>query len=210
MTTYHPLPPSVASDPAAARTEYPSGLVMTQWAQPVVHVHGTTLQIPTNAPLLCRLKHSVATGTGLVTNGQLGIDMIRLSAGQGFAPHTHPGDHILIPVGGRSTITFGGGVYLAFPGSVYMVDGNVPHAVGAIDDAVILAVGAPHKPVDSTERMTPVEYQAVLADIDHLLCYVCDPTGTDTDCEHVRPHAPVDETDRYEREVADEYAFHLS
>jgi hypothetical protein len=37
-----------------------------------------------------------------------------------------------------------------------MVDGNVPHNVGAHPDTdhVIMAVGAPHKPVDSPERMT--------------------------------------------------------
>ena len=34
-------------------------------------------------------------------------------------------------------------------GTIYVVKGGVPHAVSAITDHMILACGAPHKPVDS-------------------------------------------------------------
>jgi peptidase E len=54
-----------------------------------------------------------------------------------------------------------------------MVEGAVPHAVGAVTDHVILAVGAPHKPVDAVDRMTPVEYQAVTAESKVLECTIC-------------------------------------
>jgi quercetin dioxygenase-like cupin family protein len=119
------------------------------------------------------MVHSTATGQGLVSNGFLGVDVIRLASGEGFAPHTHSGDHLLIVVGGKGTITYNGCVYPTEAGQVYLVEGSVPHAVGAITDHVILAVGAPHKPVDSAERMTLVEYEAVTAELGSLQCLIC-------------------------------------
>lgn len=136
------------------------------------------------------MAHSVATGEGLVSNGVLGVDVIRLAGGTGFAPHTHPGDHILIVVGGRGTVTYNGTVYPTEAGQAYLVPGATPHAVGAITDHVILAVGAPHKPVDSTERMQPVAYQAVLAHSEQLHCLLCNVEARypvllhDRDCGH--------------------------
>lgn len=120
------------------------------------------------------MAHSTATGEGLVSTGLLGGDLIRLEAGEGFVPHTHPGDHLLIVVGGEGTITYGGKIYPTSAGEVYMVKGGIPHAVGAITDHVIFAVGAPHKPVDSTERMVPVEYEALATRIDLIHCLICD------------------------------------
>jgi quercetin dioxygenase-like cupin family protein len=120
------------------------------------------------------LVHSNATGEATVSNGYLGADVIHVRAGEGFVPHTHPGDHLLIVIGGRGTITYGGKIYPTEAGQIYMVDGNTPHAVGAITDHVILAVGSPHKPVDSTDRMTPLPYESVVADINELHCLICD------------------------------------
>lgn len=54
------------------------------------------------------------------------------------------------------------------------MEGEVSHAVGAITDHVILAVGAPHMPVDSDERMAVVPYQEVLSEIGDLNCLICD------------------------------------
>jgi quercetin dioxygenase-like cupin family protein len=120
------------------------------------------------------MAHSEATGEGLVSNGFLGADIIRLAAGDGFVPHTHVADHLLIVVGGLGTITCGGKIYPTRAGDIYMVEGEVPHAVGAITDHVILAVGAPHTPVDSPNRLIPAGYQAVTARIDDLHCLICD------------------------------------
>jgi quercetin dioxygenase-like cupin family protein len=126
-------------------------------------------------PRPTRMAHSQATGRGLLSNGALGVDVIRLYAGSAFVPHTHPGDHLLIVVGGQGTITYRGVIYPTHAGQVYMVEGRVPHAVGAITDHVILAVGSPHVPVDSPERMAPVEYQDVLTPIHgQLTCRICD------------------------------------
>jgi mannose-6-phosphate isomerase-like protein (cupin superfamily) len=120
------------------------------------------------------MADSRATGEGMASNGYLGGDVIRLAAGDAFAAHTHPGDHLLIVLAGEGTIVFGDTVYPTRAGELYMVDGGVPHAVGAITDHVILAVGAPHKPVDAPDRMTVLEYLAVAAEFPRLHCRLCD------------------------------------
>ncbi len=120
-----------------------------------------------------KMAHSKATGEGLATNGDLGIDAIQLNAGDKFVPHTHPGDHILIIVGGKGTITYNGNVFPTQAGELYMIDGNVPHGVGAITDHVILAVGSPHKPVDAPDRMKPVAYKSIISKIGDMRCLIC-------------------------------------
>lgn len=132
---------------------------------------------------------SVATGRALHSNGDLGVDLIRTPAGGGFVPHTHPGDHLLIVVAGHGTITFDGKVYATKAGQVYMVEGAVPHAVGGVTEHLILAVGAPHKAVDSTDRMVPVDYSSVLA-MGDMTCTICEVTAHlpvllhELDCAH--------------------------
>lgn len=136
------------------------------------------------------MAHSVATGQALVSNGHLGADIIRLAAGEAFAPHTHPGDHLLIVIGGHGTITYRGEIHLTKPGQIYMVEGLEPHAVGAITDHVILAIGCPHKPVGDPDRMKIVEYQEILAEVGSLHCLICDKVATyperlvDLGCPH--------------------------
>lgn len=120
------------------------------------------------------VAHSTATGESLVSNGTIGADIIRLAAGTAFTPHTHPGDHILIVVGGEGTLTYQGKVYPTRAGDIYMIAGSSPHAVGAITDHVIIAVGSPHMPIDSPYRMALVAYDAVTTDILDLHCLICD------------------------------------
>ena len=121
-----------------------------------------------------KMAHSIATGEGLVSNGHMGADVISLKAGQGFVPHTHPGDHLLVIIGGTGTITYAGKIYPTHAGQILMIEGKVPHAVGAITDHVILAIGAPHRHVDEPDRMKPVEYRAIATDIKELHCLICD------------------------------------
>jgi quercetin dioxygenase-like cupin family protein len=131
-----------------------------------------------------------ATGLALVTNGAVGADLLRLPAGSGFVPHTHPGHHVLIIVGGVGTITYDGRVYETHAGQTYLVEGEVPHAVGAITDHLIVAVGAPHKAVDADDRMEAVPYEEVIAPEGDLTCMICDlravvPTRLhDVGCSH--------------------------
>lgn len=137
-----------------------------------------------------KMAHSTATGDGLASNGKLGVDVIQLNAGNKFVPHTHPGDHLLIIIGGEGTITYDGKIYKTKAGDLYMIEGAVPHAVGAITNHVILAVGCPHKPVDSPERMKVVEYKEVASEVGDMRCLICDKKATypemlhDLGCEH--------------------------
>ena len=142
-----------------------------------------------------KMAKSNATGRSLSTNGHLGADMIRLAAGDGFQPHTHPGDHLLIVVAGRGTITYQGQVHPTRAGQIYMIEGSQPHAVGAITDHVILAVGSPHMPVDSPERMGLVEYAAVAADMHDLTCLICNTKASYPEMLHDSgcPHCPCAE-----------------
>jgi quercetin dioxygenase-like cupin family protein len=172
-------------------------LKIIRWADAIGHDakrHKQFLSVSTH-PRSTRMAHSRATGESTVSNGYLGADVIHLRAGEGFVPHTHPGDHLLIVIGGSGTITYGGKIYPTGAGQIYLIDGNVPHAVGAITDHVILAVGSPHKPVDSPDRMTLVPYEAMIAQIDELHCLICDARARlphrlhDYNC----PHCPCDD-----------------
>jgi quercetin dioxygenase-like cupin family protein len=101
-----------------------------------------------------------ATGVALHTNGHLGADLLHVKAGDRFPVHTHPGDHLLLCVAGKGTISVGEITYQVGPGDIYMVDGLVPHAVGAGDeDHLLVAIGSPHKPVASPGRMQFTDWQ---------------------------------------------------
>jgi mannose-6-phosphate isomerase-like protein (cupin superfamily) len=171
-------------------------LKIIEWAKSVPYdpeAEAQTLIVPTGARPV-RLAHSHATGEALASNGLLGADIIRLSAGDGFVPHVHPGDHLLIVIGGQGTVSYGGKIYPTQAGEIYMIDGNVPHAVGAITDHVILAVGSPHRPIDSPDRMTPVEYDAVTAHVSDMHCLICDIKASlpDRPHDHGCPHCPCE------------------
>src|SRR3954454_17341887 len=168
------MDPQVTPVPSAGTGDR---LRLERWASDLgvdgeTHVLGVSL-----ADRRVAMAHSVATGESLVSNGALGADVIHLAAGEGFVPHTHPGHHLLIVIGGDGTITYGGHIYPTSAGQIYLIEGEVPHAVGAITDHVILAVGSPHLPVDSEGRMTPTEYETVTAEIRELTCLICDKTA---------------------------------
>ena len=106
-----------------------------------------------------------ALGLPLHTNGHLGADMLYVKAGDRFPVHTHPGDHLLLCLQGNGTISVGEVTYHVHPGDLYMVDGMVPHAVGAGDeDHILVAIGAPHHPVTSPERMQITDWDGTKVD----------------------------------------------
>lgn len=169
-------------------------LIFGEWARERVLPAFTTLHVD-HGHRPEPMYGTKATGTGLVSNGYLGVDEIHVPAGQGFAPHTHPGDHLLIVVAGEGTVTFDGRIYPTRAGQVYMVEGDAPHAVGAITDHVILAVGAPHRPIGGADRMQLTEYEAIAATLGELHCLVCDRKGDPArlrleGCEHAPVAAP--------------------
>lgn len=136
------------------------------------------------------IARSRATGQALISNGALGADLIRLAAGERFAPHTHAGDHLLLILAGSGTITTRGRVTPTGPGEIHLIAGREPHAVGAVSNHVILAVGSPHRPVDAPDRMELVAYEAMAATFDRLHCLICDLVATlpqrlhDRGCSH--------------------------
>ena len=172
-------------------------LVLAEWAlrdQLEVGVPGLFVPI---GPRQVPMYGTKATGERLVSNGGLGVDLIQLPAGEGFAPHTHPGDHLLIAVAGEGTVTVDGRIYPTRAGQAFMVEGLQAHAVGAVTDHCLLAVGAPHRAVDAADRMTLTDYQAVAARFHDLTCLVCDgaPSGSpqlllELGCPHLPPEAP--------------------
>jgi quercetin dioxygenase-like cupin family protein len=167
-----------------------AGLTIVDWATASDEGDATTLRVEHGARPVTMHGARDATGQAMTTNGELGADIIRLPAGGGFAPHTHPGHHLLIVIGGRGTITYDGVVYPTRAGQIYLIEGRVSHAVGAITDHVILAAGSPHKPVDATDRMELVDYEEVVSPIGDLTCLICDkaaPAPTrlhDVGCPH--------------------------
>jgi quercetin dioxygenase-like cupin family protein len=182
-------------------------LTIVDWAEAVDEGDSTCLRIK-HGPRPEQMHGAPeATGQSLVSNGHIGADVIRLPAGGGFAPHTHPGHHLLIVLAGEGTITYDGTVYPTRAGQIYMIEGEVPHAVGAVTDHVILAAGAPHKAVDSTERMALVDYEEVISPIGDMTCLICDTTAAaptrlhDEGCSHCPCHSCVGVD-----EPADEYA----
>ncbi|MEU4772785.1 phosphopantetheine-binding protein [Micromonospora sp. NPDC023644] len=184
--------PAAAPRPAAAPGATPP-LLMLDWAEDL-GVDGTMQRLgfdlgPRAVPIP---KTAAATGRSLVTNGKLGADLIHVPAGNGFAPHTHPGDHLLFVVGGRGTITVGGVITETRAGQVYMIDGAVPHAVGAITDHVILAIGSPHRGIEDPERQNLIEYSALLTPISSIACQICGVTaeGHQDLSELGCPHSP--------------------
>jgi quercetin dioxygenase-like cupin family protein len=182
----------VASADKGAVTVSTQVLRIVSWAEPGELGADTQQLFVGLGPRPVPLAHAPATGQALASNAQLGVDLIRVEAGKGFQPHTHPGDHVLIVVGGEGTITYHGVVYPTRAGDLYMIDGQVPHAVGARTDHVILAVGSPHRPVDATDRMEPVEYREVLSELGDLRCLIC---GVESALPHMLhdvscPHCP--------------------
>ena len=174
------------------------GLDIYEWGIPGHEAWGSPLAsvIPMPGKLPIPMYGVRATGLGLAGGEHLGCDLIHVEAGDGFSPHTHPGDHLLVVVAGRGTVTWNGRIWPTRPGLVYFVPGNEPHAVGAIDDHTILAVGAPHRPVGSADRQTLVAYQAVAASLGVLTCLVCALTGHPSELRDAGcTHAPEDRLD---------------
>lgn len=91
---------------------------------------------------------------------------------------------------GSGTITVDGVVYPTHAGQVYLVEGAKPHAVGALTDHVLLAVGSPHKAPDAPDRMALVEYAALATVFPALTCLICNKRAVlpaalhNVDCPH--------------------------
>ncbi|MEU5634080.1 cupin domain-containing protein [Streptomyces rishiriensis] len=168
-------------------------LLICDWATDL-GLDGTTQQLGINlAPGPTRVsKTADATGHSLLSSGHVGADILHVPAGSGFAPHTHPGDHLLFVLAGTGTISVAGEIVPTRPGQVYMVEGAVTHAVGAVTDHMILSVGAPHRHLDSPERQELTAYSALLGDLGQITCRLCDIQGSSGEELTAKgcPHSP--------------------
>lgn len=141
---------------------------LTDWANPTAG----TLTIP-GGPRPHRIAGTPrGTGELMLTNGHLGADIIHVPAGDGFAPHTHPGDHVLIVLAGTGTVTIGSTIHPTHAGQLYLVEGDVPHAVGAVTDHIIMTVGSPHKTIHDGDRTSLIPYDRLGPD--GVRCTICD------------------------------------
>lgn len=104
-----------------------------------------------------KMRHSDGTALPLVlddsTPHKFGADIIRFAHGKGVGLHTHLGAHILMVTKGRGLLTYGTDTFDMFEGMIYLVPSNVPHAIKAITELVLVAVGNDHQPADSEKRL---------------------------------------------------------
>ena len=112
------------------------------------------LDSPAKAFHIGRTRTFGEMGIDISSEDCLGVDLIRLEAGERFPLHTHPGHHTLVVVSGAGSIAVEGKTYSTIPGDLYIVNGNEPHAVGAVSRHVLLSIGVPHKMPDAVDRMT--------------------------------------------------------
>jgi quercetin dioxygenase-like cupin family protein len=115
--------------------------------------------LPINGELPLQMKHSDGTALPLVVSfvDRFGADIIRFEAGKGVELHTHIGSHILLVTKGRGILTYGMDQHEMFPGMIYLIPANVPHAILASTELVLIAIGNDHRPADSYERLDLVE-----------------------------------------------------
>jgi quercetin dioxygenase-like cupin family protein len=148
-------------------------LIIATWAN--VNEDGSISPLLGEGPV--HMHNTEATAWDLVSSHGLGVDHISVPAGAGFPPHTHPGHHLLIIISGRGTMTVNNKVYPTKAGQVYFVPGEHPHAVGAIDEHHILAVGYRHKKPSDPERMKLVDYASIASELGTVECGLCGVTG---------------------------------
>ncbi len=119
---------------------------------------------PIKDELLLKMHNSDGTALPLVLDDSgernFGADLIRFASGTGVGLHKHVGAHILLVTAGTGILTYGNEKYEMFPGMIYLVPPNVPHAILAITELVLVAIGNDHRPADSSERLELVNKES--------------------------------------------------
>jgi len=109
-----------------------------------------------SGPLSVDMSNSQGTGSALLKEGDFGADLIRFGANEGVQNHTHEGAHILFVVKGEGWVDYEGYAHHLEPGMCYLIPSMSQHAIRAITELVLIAVGNKHRPLESSERMSPV------------------------------------------------------
>lgn len=100
---------------------------------------------------------SDAKGYPLLHDGDLfGADIIEFPPNGSIGMHTHPGAHFLFCLSGSGVVNRDGQEITLKPGVCYLIPTMIPHSVCASENGLrLLVVGNNHRPVDSSERMSP-------------------------------------------------------
>ena len=129
-------------------------LKFTKWAN-VDPENGLLISLEGQQPL--QMHESDGTALSLVlddtTAKKFGADVVRFAPGTGVRLHKHVGAHVLMVTKGTGILTYENEKYEMFPGMIYLVPSNVPHAISATTELVLVAVGNDHRPADSAERL---------------------------------------------------------
>ncbi len=133
------------------------GLIKAQFAE----YNGRNLIIDERERSL-KMINSFGTASPLFTYEGFGADIIRFSAGEGVQNHIHEGDHILFTLLGEGYVIYENVPHKLTPGVCYFVKGSAAHAIKAVSNLVLIAVGNNHYPADSEKRMSPVPYDSSL------------------------------------------------
>lgn len=127
-------------------------------------------------PRIMAKTHDQIVGETLVSNGELGADLMFVPAEKGFEPHTHHGHHLIFVISGECTVTLGADIHRLLAGEVCLIPGHVAHAITGIADTMLLATGAsPHMRIDAEDRMDLVTYEVLSAELSSKIrCMGCD------------------------------------
>jgi quercetin dioxygenase-like cupin family protein len=113
-------------------------------------------------------------GEALVAHPNLGGDLMFMPGSTGFKPHTHEGHHLIFVVSGECTVTVEAEIHRMLAGEVCLIPGAVAHAVSAVSDTMLLAVGTPHMPVNAEDRLELVPFEVLAVKLsDHIRCMGC-------------------------------------
>lgn len=89
--------------------------------------------------LLASPGHGIASRVLAKTSGG-NVTLFAFDAGEGLSEHTAPFDALVLVVDGRLTLTIGGVVVEARPGTLTRMRANVPHAVEANEASRMLLI----------------------------------------------------------------------
>ncbi|MES2409692.1 MAG: cupin domain-containing protein [Patescibacteria group bacterium] len=135
-------------------------LQQAKWAN--VSEKGNLVSLQGEQPI--PMQHSYGTALPLLldssTPQKFGADLIRFAPGKGVGLHTHVGAHILSVTKGTGILVYKDERHPMFPGMIYLIESNVPHAIEAETELVIIAIGNDHRPAVSPERLEIVNNQS--------------------------------------------------
>lgn len=100
-----------------------------------------------------KMRNSDGTATPLLKEKNFGADIIRFGAGEGVTNHTHIGSHMLFTIKGKGFVEYNGIDHALEPGVCYLIPSMVDHAIKAVTELVLIAVGNDHRPADCESRM---------------------------------------------------------